>query len=161
MRSEPVSYPILFTIADVVSSRRFLIEVRACGRALMVPEDDAWWLYGVEPGGIACSGESPGAACVRFTEAFKKVLTDIAEEARDFGDFERLAHEFFSQQDDAERARWDKAFSDLRSGAVKPDAAVSSMGRLPADARSYLTVRPLDPGAFSATRYDDVAMAAA
>ena len=77
------AYPITFTFRDDVNGVGFLARVTACGRALIVNEGDGWWLYGVEPGGMAASGETASDAHIRFRRAFTKILFDIAGDARD------------------------------------------------------------------------------
>jgi len=81
MPENNVAYPLIFTFGESVGAPRFLAGVSGSGRALMVHEGDgSWWLYGVEPGGIAGSGNSPQEAHLQFVEDLKGVLIDVAAE---------------------------------------------------------------------------------
>jgi hypothetical protein len=160
MSQKSVAYPIIFTINDVVATSSALIDVRACGRALMAEEDGAWWLFGVEPGGIADSGASPQEAFLRFTETFKKALCEIAEDAGNFERFEVAARAFFTEADGVEADRWRTAVATLRAGAQVP-APFSTLPIQPAEQPLFISLTPHPPAAFGAQRSEMAAMASA
>jgi hypothetical protein len=154
-----VAYPIIFTITDMVHATRFLAGVTACGRALMVREESGdWWLYGVEPGGLAESGDSPEGAYGRFAEAFRGILSDIALEVHDFASFSARVQAFFYESDPSDNARWERAVEDLRSGALKPEPTLTSQVRLPAETPRLIRIEPLNPAAARPTRHETLAI---
>ena len=54
-------YPLMFTYRDVISGDGFLAGITLSGRALMIKENDEWWMYGVRPGAIAETGKTPAS----------------------------------------------------------------------------------------------------
>src|SRR6266581_535977 len=77
--------PILFTYRDCLFGNGFVVEVNAVnGRALCIHERDGFWMYGVNPGGMAATGEDAVAAHAEFRQTFSKILKDLAHEASSF-----------------------------------------------------------------------------
>ena len=127
----------------------FLARVTARGRALVVNEGDGWWLYGVEPGGMAASGDTAPEVHIRFRQAFTKILFDVASEAQDYQEFEQRDRAFFHEVDDAEGARWEHALAALRSGKLVPEKPIDSLPRKSADTPVSVSVaRGYSPAAF-------------
>lgn len=157
--SSSVAYPIIFTITDLVSATRYQAGVTACGRALMVREEDGrWWLYGVEPGGLAEAGDSPEKAYGRFAVAFRGILADIALESDDFVAFSDGVRRFFYESDPGDNGRWERALDDLRSGALKPEPRLAGQVRLPAETPRLIRVEQLNPAAASPARQETLAI---
>jgi len=121
------AYPLMFTFRDAVSGNGFLAGVTLSGRALMVHEDDTWWLYGVRPGAIAETGQTPQETFLRFRNTYKMVLFDFAEESADFEAYKKEVERFYYEPDAEEERRWMEAFQDLRSGKAQPEAPFSSL----------------------------------
>ena len=111
-------YPLLFTFHDKVSGNGFLADVEARGKALMVDEGDGFWMYGVNPGGLAEGGESMPDAYWKFREDYRKVLYDIAHEAATFADFRREVEKVFNDTNNPVLQEWDEAVTDVRAGRV-------------------------------------------
>ena len=120
-------YPLMFTFRDAISGNGFLAGITLSGRALMVHEDDSWWIYGVRPGAIAESGQTPQEAFLRFKNTYKTVLFDIAEEFTDFESFKKEVERFHLEPDDEDERRWEEAFSAFRSGKIQPEPPFSSL----------------------------------
>ena len=137
------AYSMIFTFRDDVNGQGFLARVTARGRALMVYEGDAWWLYGVEPGGMAAYGDTPAEAYFCFRETFKKILFDIVSDIQDFKEFETQARSFFREIDRKEEERWKEALAALRSGIV-PEKPFDSLPRKSADDPMTFVVERLD-----------------
>ena len=138
-------YPLMFTFRDAVSGNGFLAGVTLSGRALMVHEDDEWWIYGVRPGALAETGQTPQEAFLRFRNTYKTVLFDIAGESASFEAFKLEVERFYHEPDEQEESRWNEAFQDLRSGKVQPDAPFSSLPKEPPETHpSQITVERLD-----------------
>ena len=145
-------YPLMFTFRDAISGNGFLAGVTLSGRALMVHEDDAWWIYGVRPGAIAETGETPQEAFLRFRNTYKLALFDIAAESENFDAFKKEAERFYYEPDNEEERRWTAAFQDLRSGKVQPEAPFASLPiEAPETRPTQITVERLD--ATSSTRF--------
>src|SRR5688572_16709357 len=103
-------YPVIFTLRDAISGNGFLAGVTLSGRALMVQEDGAWWTYGVRPGAMAERGSTPEESFLRFRNAYKTVLFDMAEESSTFESFKEEVERSYHQADQEEERRWQEAF---------------------------------------------------
>ena len=118
-------YPLVFTYQRIVFGRGFVAEVRAKGHILAVKEDKQWWIYGVQPGGIAASGTTPREALEDFRTGYEGVLHEIGRDAEDFAAFEKKIHEFFYTVD-SDEARWNRAAAAL-VGRRRLDPAVEAL----------------------------------
>ncbi len=128
-----MNYPLMFTLRDAVSGNGFLAGVTLSGRAVMTKETDGkWWIYGVRPGAIAETGNTPEEAFLRFRNSYKNVLFDMAEGARDYESFRETVENFYFQPDAEEEERWQTAFNAIRSGDFVPDDEF--FGKLPKEA---------------------------
>jgi len=138
-------HPLMFTFRDAISGNGFLAGVTLSGRALMVYDDEGWWLNGVRPGGLAETGETPQETHLRFRNTYKAVLFDIAEEFGDFDGFKREVERFFYEPDDEEERRWTEAVQAARSGKVEPEPPFASLPKEPPESRpSQVSVERLD-----------------
>ncbi len=107
-------HPLVFTLQDVVTGCGFLAGIVVTGKAVMEHEDEKWWMYGVCPGAIAGSGDTPNEAFVDFRNRYKEALFDTAEECAGFLAFRNAVQNFFDQEDVEENARWEEALKILR-----------------------------------------------
>lgn len=114
-------YPLLFGFRDLIAGHGFIAGVDLSGRALLADEGDGFWMYGVNPGGIAAGGGSAGEAQAEFRSRYRSVLFDIAAEARDFAEFERQVTQFVEETNTGTATEWDEAVASVRSGAVDAD----------------------------------------
>jgi hypothetical protein len=138
-------YPLMFTFRDAVSGNGFLAGITLSGHALITKEDEAWWMYGVRPGALAESGQTPQEAFFRFRNRYREILFDIATEFQNFSDFRDEVERFYYEADKEEEMRWLKAVQDIRSGTVEPEAPFSSMPKEAPESRpSQVTVERLD-----------------
>lgn len=110
------TYPLLFTFVDKVEGNGFLADVRVHGRLLAVEEEDGWWMYGVNPGGLAASGDPQAAAYAEFRQTLMKVLFDIATEAQDFYAFRATGKKFFEETNEPNLTDWEKAREQVKAG---------------------------------------------
>ncbi|SRR5258708_14567360 len=106
-------HPLVFTLQDAVTGCGFLAGIVVTGKAVMEREDGKWWMYGVCPGGIAASGDTPNEAFIDFRNKYKEALFDIAEECQSFLGFRKAVQDFF-EEDKQESSRWDTALTILR-----------------------------------------------
>jgi len=134
-------YPLVFTFSDVVSGNGFLAGVAISGSALMLQEDGAWWLYGVQPGAIAESGETPRDAHAQFRSLYRAYLFDTAESAASFDAFSGEVNRFFNTVDSETEISWNQAIEDISSGRVVPEPPFAARPREPAGHRRNLNVR--------------------
>lgn len=118
-----IHYPILFGFRDLVAGPGFVAGVATEGRALLVDEgqDDGFWMYGVNPGGVAGTGSTLGEAQADFRQRYKSVLFDIASASRDFTTFRRSVEQFFSETNKPTEEEWNIAVEDVRAGRVEAD----------------------------------------
>src|SRR5262245_11297759 len=101
-------YPLLFGFRDLVAGNGYVAGVGITnGRALLVDEGDGFWMYGVNPGGVAAGGKSLGEAQAEFRTAYKSVLFDLAAEARSFEAFKAEVERFVQETNNPTLAEWD------------------------------------------------------
>jgi len=151
------AFPLMFTFRDAVSGNGFLAGVTLSGRALMVCENGEWWMYGVRPGAISETGETPQETFLRFRNAYRAILFDIAEEAVDFDSFKKEAERFYQEPDNEEEGRWIEAFQAIRSGKVEAEAPFSSLQKIAPETRpTQMTVECLNAQGARFTPADNV-----
>jgi hypothetical protein len=137
----------MITLRDAISGDGFLAGITLSGRALMREDDGQWWMYGVRPAGLAASGHSVEDAFLRFRNAYKEALFDIAQEHANFDDFKKEVERFFFEDDaDDEDARvWESALTAIRAGKLEPPEPFAKLPReSPESKPSQITVERLD-----------------
>jgi hypothetical protein len=140
MRKESVRYPLLFTYRDIVLGTRFAAEITVRGRALMADEGDGWWMFGVNPGGLAQGGATAGQANAEFRHSLFVVLSDWIEEAATFEEFRVRLDSFFRDCDEATVHEWEAAVAAVRDGRV--DAPLPRVRAEDAPLRVEIIERP-------------------
>jgi predicted RNase H-like HicB family nuclease len=129
------NHPILITLQDTISGEGFLAKITMSGRTLMRLEDDGkWWMYGVRPAAIAESGCTIEEAFLRFRQAHKEVLFDIAQDSKNFDEFRAEVERFFNEGDIDEQA-WENALKAVRDSNVAPPEPFSKLPRQSPDSR--------------------------
>lgn len=149
-------YPLLFGFGDLIAGNGFVAGVDLRGRALLVDEGDGFWMYGVNPGGVAAGGATPAEAQSEFRAAYKSVLFDIAAEAETFQDFERQVKEFVSDRNEPTFREWEAAVTEVRHGRVDADW----LPKRKAESKIGVDVSLLDHPAPSANVLDEAELAA-
>ena len=115
-------YPILFGFRDLVAGSGFVATIATEGRALLADEgEEGFWMFGVNPGGIAGSGNTPVEAQTDFRQRYKSVLFDIASASRDFEEFKATVGRFFHEVNKPTAKEWDAAVQEVREGKVSAD----------------------------------------
>jgi hypothetical protein len=115
-------YPLLFGFRDLVAGKGFLAGVSINGRALLLHDpEDGYWMYGVNPGGLAAGGADVGEAQHAFRETYRTILFDIAMDAEDFEAFRLEVSRFFEESNEELVSEWRAAVEEVRSGEVKAD----------------------------------------
>ena len=114
-------YPLLLGFRDLIAGNGYVAGVALAGRALLVDEDDGFWMYGVNPGGIAAGGKTHSEAQAEFRQGYKSVLFDLAAQASDFADFRRQALAFFEETNEPTEREWLEAVAEVRKGNVAAD----------------------------------------
>lgn len=114
-------YPLLFGFRELVAGNGFVAGVAIDGRALLVDEGDGFWMYGVNPGGVAAGGSSIGDAQAEFRSTCRSVLFDIAGEAESFQEFQDQLGRFFQETNRPTLAEWEDAVKAVRTGEVTAD----------------------------------------
>ena len=109
----------MITLQDAISGDGFLARITLCGRTLMRKEDDEkWWMYGVQPAGIAASGANIDEAFLRFRNRYKEILSDIAQESNgDFAAFKSEVERFYNEADadNEDEKLWQQALKTIRT----------------------------------------------
>ena len=143
--SDMHNHPLMFTFRDVITGDGFLAGITLSGRALMVMEDGEHWMYGVRPGAISETADSPQALLLRFRNRYKEVLFDIANECRTFELFKQEVERFFHEPDSEEERRWEDAVNKIRSENLAPPKELSHLPTESPETRpSQITVERLD-----------------
>ena len=143
--SETIHYPLMFTFRDTISGNGFLAGITLSGRALALQEDGEWWIYGVRPGAIAETGDTPQETFQRFRNRYRDVLFDMAIERRDFDSFRTEVERFFYEPDPEEERRWEDAVGAICSKQVVPEKPFSELPREALETRpTQITVERLD-----------------
>jgi hypothetical protein len=127
----PVGFriPLLFSYRDTLSGDGFRVEVTATnGRALCVHEPDGFWMYGINPGGMAATGESPESAHTAFRQVFSRVLIDLVAESPSFEAFQVAVQQFFEETNEGYEPDWYAAVESVR----RNETDVVGLIRLPA-----------------------------
>jgi hypothetical protein len=109
-------YPLLFTYRDTLFGPGFVVEVVTDGRALAVEETAGeFWVYGVNPGALAASGNSLAEAHAAFRSAYRQVLLDTAAAVQSYDEFKADVEWFFTDTD-ADLDAWSSAVQEDRGG---------------------------------------------
>lgn len=138
-------HPLMFTFRDIISGDGFLAGITVSGKALMLYEDERWCIYGVRPGALAASGETPQGALLDFRKRFKEVLFDIADESRTFEAFRQEVERFFYEPDREDERRWEDALIAVRTGNFVPESPFSELPKQSPEIRpTQITVERLD-----------------
>ncbi|MEQ1759428.1 MAG: hypothetical protein ABL986_13990 [Vicinamibacterales bacterium] len=113
-------YPLLFTYRDTLFGNGFVVEVQAVnGRALCVREaEDEYWVYGINPGGMAAHGVDAAGAHGAFRKAFTDILVDLAHESSNFDEFQAAVQTFFDDTNKGYEADWKQALPAVQRGEV-------------------------------------------
>ena len=113
------SYPFYFKFKRDIPGRGYCVRVEVVGKVLACKEDDLWWLYGVQPGGIAEYGPEPGEGLNNFSNTFKEVLEDIAGEAKNTEEFEKKARFFFKDVCRETAEEWERSREAIKARREK------------------------------------------
>ena len=105
-------YPLVFRFQGLVAGNGFVAGVELAGRALLVEEESDFWVYGVNPGGFAASGDDRDEALNNFRIEYDAVLNDIAGDASSFDAFKAGVEGFLNEESDLDE--WKKAVEVIR-----------------------------------------------
>ncbi len=109
-------YPMVFRYKNWIQGTGFAAGIELEGRVLLSKEDDEWWISGVTPGGMSEAGADPKDAYTKFRTFFTGILTDLAHQAGNFGDFEAQLRKFMAQTNVVDAKRWDDARAYVKAG---------------------------------------------
>ena len=123
-------YPIFFKITHDVRGETFTARVLTNGRALMEFEDDAWWCYGVNPGGMAADGSSPAEAFSHFRVDLGEIFSDMATQSKTCDEFKRMVQEFVAQEPPKTANEWEAARARIRAGETPSDQTIANLKRV-------------------------------
>ena len=127
--------PLFFTYNDRVFGKGFIADVFSHGRVLAATEDDEHWVYGVQPGSFAATGDEPADAFRAYRQSFRNVLFDLAEESESSAAFEAAVTEMFYDVNILREQEWLSAVAEVRTGKVELDIQRES-----ADSESYIQI---------------------
>ena len=110
-------YPLFVGTRDVVFGNGFVAEVSTLGRALFDDSDGEFWLYGVNPGGLAGNGDCLSAANLDYQKGLTGVLFDLAADTSGFEEFKEVVRQFFQDTNAYREQEWLAAVKDVRDGS--------------------------------------------
>ncbi len=123
-------FPLVYRLRVPVFGRGFVAGVEVRGHALLVHEDDgAWWVSGVQPGGLADTGDTPASAYAAFRNGLVNVLGDSEAQTDSFAAFAADVSRLLNQVSDADRVGWTEARARLRAGAVVTEPFLATLPR--------------------------------
>lgn len=137
-------YPLIYTFREVLSGRGFVAGVAVQGKALLVHEEDEWVVYGVQPGGLSDTGATPQEAHAAFRQAFKEILFDLAEEARDIAHLQTLVQTFVAQINEEQSLEWNEARAAVRAGAHPEEPFAAKLPQERGEVKCGVSVQRLD-----------------
>lgn len=138
-------YPLIFKFNEVIFFKKFKIKeyiamVNSIGQALLVKEDDKYWIYGVQPGGMAESGRTVKEALHNFKIAFRNVLSDIEEDSNSFQNFRSQVDAFFNDIDKEELSRWEEARKEIKAGKISISEDISVLKKETNEFNNFLKI---------------------
>lgn len=139
-----VALPLIYGFRELVAGNGFVAGVEVNGRALLRHEDEQWWAYGVEPGGIAAAGSAELDAYSAFRAALREVLIDSAVLTASFEEFREDVRRLGAQANEAWSAEWEAARLAVRSGELVPEGDIAELPRQTKDTPFGVSVVRLD-----------------
>lgn len=116
-----MNYPLFLSYKSAIIGNGFVAEITATGRLLATVEAEGWWLYGVNPGGIAAEGRSLDDAHTAMRESLRLVFVDFAQESPTFEEFKARVSAFFYETDDETVGEWQEAVTLIRAAQSAPN----------------------------------------
>ncbi len=110
-----MNYPLLLRFVGTTIGRGFVANVSFTGRFLGTEEADGWWLYGVNPGGIAEGGDTLEDANVRLRDALKDALAWYVAQADSFEAFHASVGRFVNAANAPNLVDWEEAVLRVRA----------------------------------------------
>jgi len=133
----PARLPLLFSYRDTLFGNGFLVEVQIQnGRALGVQEADGFWMYGINPGGMAASGTDLDTAHAAFRKTFSDMLVGLAIECDSFETFQAAVDVFARETNAGFEPDWESAVAAVRRDKI----AVAGLAQAPAASPLSVTV---------------------
>lgn len=130
--------PIIFSYRDALFGNNFVVEVHAVnGRALCARDEDGFWMYGVNPGGMSARGDDIESAHAAFRQMFSDILKDLATDASGLDEFRTLVRTFFDDTNVGFEPDWLEAVRAIRNHEINPGTDIP---RGSADAPRQITV---------------------
>jgi len=138
-------YPIILRWEEFIPGKGYIAQVKATGRALLLDEEEGdWWLYGVQPGGMAECGETTAEAVYRFRDSLKVLLSDLAADASTFETFKAEVELYFNQVNDEQLGLWADAVRKVREHQRIDDEYVSGLPRNSAATECLIHITKID-----------------
>ncbi len=139
------TYPLVFSCRQLVEGDAFAAGVEIKGRALLEQDGDEWTVCGVEPGGFAGCGNSPGEAYADFRNTLATILFDAALFfPSNFEAFEREVRDFAGTRDDEAARLWEAARAEVQKGTLVTEPFAAKLPRNTKSAELTLTITRLD-----------------
>jgi hypothetical protein len=113
--------------------------------------DDEYWVYGINPGGLAAYGGTPDAAYAAFRKTFSHVLVDLAQSVDSFEAYQEAVHRCFDDTNVGYETEWRDALRAVQRGDVSlegiPIVPANSPRRIAVSMKPVEEVTPQDNSA--------------
>jgi hypothetical protein len=138
------AYPLIFKFTRPIKTDNYHVVVSTRGRILMKQEFEKWWVYGVAPGGLAESGESPKEAYFNFMNSFWEIIQDISCEQQDYFSFMNDTNSFIKTASHPEEEEWQEARNTVRSNQMESDDPFNDLEKITRESYPNATYERLD-----------------
>jgi hypothetical protein len=143
-------FPLIYGFRELVAGNGFVAGVEVNGRLLLRLEDEEWWAYGVEPGGVAAAGSTEMEAYQNFRQAMREILVDSAVLTATFDAFKADVEALGVQRNEGWEGDWQEAREAVRSGRSTAEGELAELPRETQEVRCSLQVVRLDNAAAQA-----------
>ncbi|MHB1665444.1 MAG: hypothetical protein ACYCT7_09330 [bacterium] len=137
-------FPIIFTFNEVIIVKKglkaYVSVIKGKGQALLIKENNKYWLNGAHPGGMSDGGNTLKEALHNFKIAFRNVLSDIEGDSRNYEDFQNKVSDFFNDVDEEELKRWEEARQELKAGKVSTPEDISILKKETNEFNSFINI---------------------
>jgi hypothetical protein len=129
--------PLLFNFRECLFGDGIVVEVTVKnGRALSIQEPDGYWMYGVNPGAMAATGETAEAAREAFRGMFSSILKEYAVEAPSLDAFQKMVGAFFTDTNTGYEREWRAAVDVVRRENIN----IEGLKKTSADSKAIITI---------------------
>lgn len=133
-------FPILFAYRDILAGNNYVAGVQARGRCLMVEEDEGFWVYGVNPGGLSAGGKTEREATSAFRDMYRMALFDLVIEAPTVNELRKELEALVNESNPYYESAWWEAVQQVRRENLTLDWLKTKQGADDAESQPGVVV---------------------